>query len=95
MTATISTKHVIITGRVQGVWYRAWVLNTAQEMGLVGWVRNRKHGEVEAVFQGKSQAVEDMIAKCWLGSDHAEVSDISLQPCEPISIDHFEIRPTE
>ncbi|MBT6510918.1 MAG: acylphosphatase, partial [Rhodospirillaceae bacterium] len=44
--------RVCITGRVQGVWYRAWTTEEASELGLDGWVRNRRDGTVEAVFAG-------------------------------------------
>jgi acylphosphatase len=49
--------HVLIEGRVQGVWYRAWVEKMALALGLSGWVRNRHNGAVEVVFQGPSKRV--------------------------------------
>ena len=63
----IITIHCIISGRVQGVWYRAWTQNQAANRGLTGWVRNRKDGSVEAVFHGPKHSVADMIATCRTG----------------------------
>ena len=56
------TVQVRIEGRVQGVGYRAFVEMEADELGLAGWVRNRRDGSVEAVFQGPSEAVDEMLA---------------------------------
>ena len=58
---TNRTVHVRITGRVQGVSYRAWTEDAAAELGLRGWVRNRRDGSVEAVFSGSDAAVADML----------------------------------
>ena len=48
--------HVLISGTVQGVWFRAWTVQEAQKRGLDGWVRNRRDGDVEAVFAGPAAA---------------------------------------
>ena len=50
--------RVVISGRVQGVWYRGWTVDEARARGLDGWVRNRRDGSVEAVFQGPAAAHE-------------------------------------
>ena len=52
------TVHVMITGIVQGVGYRAFVERRARSLGVSGWVRNRKDGSVEAVFSGEAATVE-------------------------------------
>lgn len=64
MTSPPRTAHVRIEGRVQGVGYRRWTQRTAREFGLRGWVRNRRDGSVEAVFQGPDAIVAAMIAAC-------------------------------
>ena len=64
----------MITGRVQGVGYRAWVEYQATASGLDGWVRNRKDGSVEAVFAGNAKAVADMVALCRHGPPSARVT---------------------
>ena len=83
---------MIVTGRVQGVGYRAWVVWEAQERGLQGWVRNRRDGSVEAVFAGPSERVEAMLAACQHGPSLARVANLDLDvwggPVDP----GFEVR---
>jgi acylphosphatase len=69
-------RHVVIRGRVQGVGYRAWTEYTALERGLEGWVRNRRDGVVEAVFAGRQEAVDAMIAACSEGPPGSRVDHI-------------------
>jgi acylphosphatase len=69
-------KHVAISGRVQGVGYRAWTVDEARSRGLQGWVRNRRDGSVEAVFAGDATIVDAMIAACWNGPSMARVTDV-------------------
>ncbi len=64
---------VIIRGRVQGVGYRAWTEVTALERGLLGWVRNRRDGSVEALFVGSEDAVVAMFEECRRGPPRARV----------------------
>ncbi len=68
--------HVKIEGRVQGVWYRGWTEQTATELGLSGWVRNRRDGSVEAVFKGPQADIDQMIAKCHEGPSSARVDQV-------------------
>lgn len=74
----IETVRVEITGRVQGVGYRAWTRATAVRKGLDGLVRNRRDGSVEAVFQGAPEAVAAMIAACREGPGPARVVDVRV-----------------
>ena len=67
-----------IHGRVQGVWYRAWTNEEARELGLDGWVRNRRDGTVEAVLAGAAADVERMIELCRGGPPLARVSGIDV-----------------
>ena len=53
--------RVTVTGRVQGVWYRAWTAEEARDLGLDGWVRNRSNGSVEAVLAGSRKDVNAML----------------------------------
>jgi acylphosphatase len=69
-------RHVVIHGRVQGVGYRAWTEVTALERGLEGWVRNRRDGAVEAVFNGPDKEVAAMIAECRRGPPGARVDAV-------------------
>jgi len=59
--------HVIISGRVQGVWFRASAKQTAEQLGLTGWVRNTADGNVEAIFEGEEDIVKEMIDWCHCG----------------------------
>ena len=59
-----SIREVTITGRVQGVGYRAWLEHKAKAHGVEGWVRNRRDGTVEALFAGSVEVVSEMIASC-------------------------------
>ena len=72
-TRTIS---VIVTGRVQGVSYRAWTQSEARARGLAGTVRNHDDGSVEAVFSGAPEAVAEMEALCRSGPPGARVADV-------------------
>ena len=65
--------RVVISGRVQGVWYRGWTVDEARARGLDGWIRNRRDGSVEAVFQGPPEAVAEMVAACRQGPPMARV----------------------
>jgi len=69
--------HVMISGRVQGVWYRASTKEKADELALTGWVKNTAKGDVEAVFEGEEPAVNEMIAWCWKGPPLAQVTAVT------------------
>ncbi|MEP3244488.1 MAG: acylphosphatase [Sneathiella sp.] len=71
--------HARIRGRVQGVGYRAWTIETATRLGLTGWVRNRLDGSVEAVFQGSDIALYKMLEKCEDGPLLARVLEIKTK----------------
>lgn len=86
--------HVTVTGKVQGVWYRAWVLGAAQKLGLYGWVRNLRNGDVEAVFCGSEQLVDQMLEQCWQGSPHCDVKNITSKPAEIIKDERFVVART-
>lgn len=75
--------HVIIRGRVQGVGFRAFVEREALMRGVRGWVRNRRDGNVEAVFAATPEAIEAMIAACRVGSRSSKVDSIEQRPAIP------------
>lgn len=78
--------RVIISGRVQGVWYRAWTRQEAIKRKLDGWVRNRRDGTVEALFSGSADQIDDMILACREGPPMALVDDIQIVDAEPGSV---------
>lgn len=74
--------RLTITGRVQGVGFRDWVLQTGQRLGLTGWVRNRSDGAVEALVVGDETAVGQMIEACRRGPPLARVDEIDVDPVD-------------
>lgn len=88
----MTAKHVHVTGRVQGVWFRAWTREQAQELGVSGWVRNRSDGSVEAVVSGPSEAVEALITALREGPPAAEVEDVRVTETEAPTEPGFRIR---
>ncbi len=72
----IARLHVVIDGRVQGVFFRASTREEARVLALTGWVRNCSDGNVEAVFEGEKDKVEQMLKWCEAGPPGAKVIDI-------------------
>lgn len=70
--------HVIVSGRVQGVFYRYATSQRATELRVSGWVRNLADGRVEAVFEGARDAVGSLIAWCREGPPYAKVADVDV-----------------
>ncbi len=86
------TKHVLVTGRVQGVGYRAWTRQAAVQRRLVGWVRNLDDGRVEAVLHGDDEDVLDMLDAMLQGPAMAQVDDLQSRAEEAQPSNHFEVR---
>ena len=70
--------HVIISGRVQGVFFRVETQRAAQRSGVLGWVRNRPDGTVEAVFEGSQESVDAILQWCQEGSNLAIVENVDV-----------------
>jgi acylphosphatase len=70
--------HVIISGYVQGVWFRASTRDEATRIGVAGWVRNLPDGGVEALFEGEKKKVEEIIGWCHKGPSGAQVSNVEI-----------------
>lgn len=88
------TIHAIISGRVQGVSYRAWTVQTASILRLDGWVRNRADGTVEAVFSGDGETITKMLEACHKGPPAARVTDIHTKEISDIPEKGFRHLPT-
>ena len=86
------TVLVRVTGRVQGVGYRAWAADAARGLGLRGWVRNARDGSVSALLSGPSEAVAAMIAAMRDGPRHAAVAAVTSEPSPEMPPADFEIR---
>jgi acylphosphatase len=68
--------HVRVSGQVQGVFFRDSTREKAEELGLTGWVKNLPDGQVEAVFEGPSDKVREMVRWCGEGPSHASVENV-------------------
>lgn len=88
------TVHIFISGRVQGVGYRAWVAEEARARGLAGWVRNLRDGRVEAVFHGERDIVSDMVETCRDGPPMASVGGVTNQAWPGSEPEGFSVLPT-
>jgi len=75
--ADVVRAHVQVSGRVQGVWFRASTADTARALGLAGWVRNTAQG-VETVLEGSPDAVEAAVAWCHEGPPNAVVDNVDV-----------------
>ena len=85
--------QVRVTGRVQGVAYRAWTRAVASAQGIRGWVRNRDDGSVEALLAGPEEAVKAMLTAMGEGPGAARVTDVWTEPGDPAAAPAgFEIR---
>lgn len=91
MNDTTTARHVLVTGRVQGVSFRAWTQEQARARGLSGWVRNLPDGSVEAVVAGPVAAVEALIAALDRGPPSAVVTDVRVARAEPPDGEGFRI----
>jgi acylphosphatase len=74
--------RVVVSGRVQGVWFRNWTVGEAEARDLDGWVRNRRNGSVEALFSGTKALVREMIAACHEGPPLARVDQVEESAVE-------------
>lgn len=71
--------HLIVKGLVQGVFYRATTQETAQSIGITGWVRNLANGDVEVVAEGEKEQIEKLISWCRKGPPVARVSSVEVE----------------
>jgi acylphosphatase len=90
----IVTRHLIVTGRVQGVGYRNYMVYKARQFQITGWVRNRTDGSVEAVIQGTPENVEALIVRAHRGPPKASVNGVTVSEASGQYTD-FVTRPTE
>mgnify|MGYP006316770683 FL=1 len=74
----ITRAHVVVRGRVQGVFFRAEARDRASSLGLGGWVRNNPDGTLEAVFEGERERVQSLVDWCRRGPALAEVENVDV-----------------
>jgi acylphosphatase len=85
-------RRVLISGRVQGVWFRDSLRRLAASLGVAGWARNRPDGSVELWAEGPADAVERLIEYAREGPPRASVEHLEVQPQPPAGLDRFEVR---
>ncbi len=88
------TRHVRISGYVQGVFYRVWARQKANELALSGWVRNRLDGTVEAVISGSLEDVNSFIEACRTGPQFARVDGVEAEIYDGHMENGFRMRST-
>ena len=85
-------RHISVSGRVQGVFFRAWTRERAEALGVTGWIRNCPDGHVEAHVEGEDSLVEQMLELLRRGSPAAQVENLRTWDVEPCEFDDFEVR---
>jgi acylphosphatase len=85
-------RRLLIRGKVQGVFFRAWTQHNARALGVTGWVRNLGNGTVEALVQGETEQVDELIRRCWEGPPAATVQDVRVEDIEPQPVAGFQVR---
>jgi len=85
-------RRVRVTGRVQGVFFRAWTQQQARELGVNGWVRNASDGSVEAHLEGDEAAIKALVDRLWRGPPAAEVDDVQVEEAASDGASRFEVR---
>jgi acylphosphatase len=85
-------RRVIVSGRVQGVFFRDSMRREAERLGVAGWVRNRDDGTVEAALEGPDDAVDAAVRFARQGPSRAEVDGVEVVDEEPEGLSGFEVR---
>jgi acylphosphatase len=85
------TVHLLIKGKVQGVYYRASAKDRAYELGIKGWIRNTKQGDVEAMASGQLEAITNFINWCKKGPKLASVTTVEISEKADQLFDDFSI----
>ena len=86
--------RLVVLGRVQGVGFRWWAVETAERLSLRGWVRNRRDGSVEIHAIGAADAVDEFARACESGPTAARVTSVERFPAEDDGSVGFEHRGT-
>ena len=90
----MTARRFVVSGQVQGVFYRNWTVAEARALGLAGWVRNLRSGEVEILAQGPEQAIEALDGRCRRGPPAAQVDEVRIEEADEEPLGTFEKRAT-
>ena len=85
------TIHLLIKGKVQGVFYRATARSVANRLGITGWIRNTDDGDVEAVISGNGEITQHFIDWCWQGPEKAMVTDVQVREMPEQKFSDFKV----
>lgn len=85
-------RHLVVHGKVQGVFYRDSVREAARNEGVAGWAANRSDGSVEVVLEGPAEAVESVVGYCRQGPSSADVESVDEHEETPEGLPGFQIR---
>ena len=88
----METVHLVIKGKVQGVYYRASAREKANELGIKGWIKNTPAGDVEVMASGKKEQLEKFVEWCRRGPKYAEVKDMIVTKGEIENFNDFNIK---
>jgi acylphosphatase len=88
----VVARRVVVSGHVQGVFFRDRTRREAHRLGVTGWVRNCPDGTVEAHLEGDANAVGELVRWCREGPRHATVYEVRVQDAEPAGLTRFQIR---
>ncbi len=86
------TVHLVIKGKVQGVFYRATAKKEADQWGITGWVKNTDEGNVEIIASGSQPHLQQFIEWCRKGPSRAQVSDVVITEIEEGKFDEFTVK---
>ena len=87
-----TARKLRVTGRVQGVFFRAWTCDQGRELGLAGWVRNCDDGSVQAHIEGDAAAVGQLAERIRQGPPSARVEEVEVEEVEPEGLSGFAVR---
>jgi acylphosphatase len=88
----VVARKVVVSGHVQGVFFRDRTRREAARLGVTGWVRNCRDGTVEAHLEGTADAVAELVRWCREGPRHATVRELQVSEAEPQGTAGFEVR---
>jgi len=87
----MKTLKIKITGTVQGVFFRKFVKEHADELGVRGYIRNMEDGSIEIVLEGRDEKVNEMLSRCKKGPNHGEVKEVEVEEIKHQGFEGFKI----